>query len=197
MVQPKITRVEALARIPEHFANQISGFTNALNRNVFIVAFRGYYQDTMGKPGVNDRGIYDDCMCVVAPNYFSTFNANTDPSVYRDAVVGNRQGIATLVPGLHYFKKGKHGISRPGGGYNAFRPATPDESLPVWRDGCGDTIYKGVAINIHRGGYNSTSSEGCQTVYPVQWNEFQTTVYDYMNRYKQDLLPYVLIDWKQ
>jgi hypothetical protein len=195
MENPKITRTAAIDRLPDDIAKKLVSLKMG-QHGVYVIAFRGYYQDTMGKPGVNDRNLYDDCFCVVTPNEFATFNANTDPSVYRDAN-GNKQGIATLIPGLHYFKKGKHGISRPGGGYNAFRPATPDESLPVWRDGCGDKIFKGIAINIHRGGYNSTSSEGCQTVYPVQWNKYQVGVYDYMTRYKQDVLPYALIVWEQ
>lgn len=199
MVRPKITKEQTLSLLNRDAAiSHYSGLAlPRMLQGVMVVAFRGYYQDTMGKPGVNDRGIYDDCFCVVSPDFYATFNANTDPSRYRPAD-GEKQGIATLIPGLHFFKKGKHGITtHADGGYNAFRPATPDESLPVWRDGCGDKIFKGVAINIHRGGWNTTSSEGCQTVYPDQWNEFQVTVYDLMTKYKQLQLPYALIDWKQ
>lgn len=153
---------------------------------VFCIAIRGYYQDTMGVPGKNDRGIYDDCICLIAPNLYLTFNTNTDPSVQF------REGVATLVPGRHYFKKGLHGISRPGGGYPAFRPATPDESLPVTRDG-KEGIFKGIAINIHKGGYNTTSSEGCQTIYPDQWLEFQKTAYRQMDLFGQRVIPYDLV----
>lgn len=153
----------------------------------YAVAIRGYYKETMGKAGQNDRGIYDDCIALVGLNYFKTFNANTDPSRFKP-------GIATLLPGLHYYKRGKHGISRPGGGYDAFRPDTPDESLPVKRDGKAGQ-FKGIAINIHAGGYNSTSSEGCQTIHPDQWKEFQRDAYKLMQDEGQRRFPYLLIEF--
>lgn len=198
MLRPKITRGEAIAAIPDQEMADLNKFLkNNPRGSVYVISFRGYYQDSMGVPGQNDRGIYDDCFCVVWPDGYQTFNANTDPSVYRNATPA-KGGIATLIPGLHYFKKGNHGISRPGGGYKAFRPATPDESLPVWRDGnTSGKIFRGVAINIHRGGYNSTTSEGCQTVFPDQYNEFQGLVYELMGRYNQVLLPYALVQWEQ
>jgi hypothetical protein len=177
MTRPKITKDAALAFLKEPMLEE-----------VFLIGIRGYYQDTMGKPGINDRGIYDDCICLIAPNLYLTFNANTDPSIWRP-------GIASLVPGRHYYKKGKHGISRPGGGYPALRPATSDESLPVTRDG-KEGIHKGIAINIHKGGYNSTSSEGCQTIYPDQWDEFQKTVYRQMELFGHRIIAYELVLFK-
>lgn len=139
----------------------------------------------MGAPSKNDRGIYDDCVAVVGGSVFKTFNANTDPSV-------SRPGIAILRPGIHLYRKGKHGISRPGGGYPALRPATPGERLPVDRDGIPQP-RAGVAINIHKGSRHSTSSEGCQTIYPDQWPEFISTVYALMDRISATRIPYVLI----
>jgi len=45
--------------------------------------------------------------------------------------------------------------------------------LPVARDGeKGRSKRDGVAINIHRGGYGTTSSLGCQTIPPSQWDAF-------------------------
>lgn len=173
--RPQLTREKLIASITEIFPEK-----------VFIVGIRGYYEDTMGKPGENDRGIYDDAIFLIAPNYFQSFNANTDPSVFK-------KGIGTLAPGLHYYKKGKHGITRPKPyvPYDAFRPATPDETLPGTRDG-QTGIVRIVAPNIHKGGYNSTSSEACQTIYPDQWNEFQTTAYKLMDEYSQKRIPYIL-----
>lgn len=136
----------------------------------YVLGVRGYYRDTMGEVGENDRGLYDDAMFVVGPECFVAFNANVDPSRFK-------QGIATLIPGWYPYKPGNHGISRPGGGYPAFRPATEDESLPVYRDGEeGRSRRDGVAINIHKGGWNTTSSEGCQTVHPSQWEAFHAIV---------------------
>lgn len=150
---------------------------------VVLVGIRGYYLNSMGKPGVNDRGIYDDCIAVLSPTAYATFNANTDPSVFSP-------GIASLLPGVHRYRKGRHGISR-GAGYPALRPATKGEALPVTRDGRPGTTT-GIALNIHSGSRTSTSSRGCQTIHPSQWLAFQTLVYAEMSRHQQSTVPYVL-----
>ena len=150
---------------------------------VALVGIRGYYRDTMGVAGENDRGIYDDAIFLVTQNAYAAFNANTDPSV-------KRKGIAVLKTGVHRYRKGKHGLSKPGGGYPALRPANPAEELPVTRDGEGDSM--GVAINIHRGSYNTTSSLGCQTIHPSQWESFIALVYSEMDRAGQKTIPYLL-----
>ena len=153
---------------------------------VAILAVRGYFRRTMGNPNGNDRGIYDDAIFLVSPSEVKSYNANTDPSVFR-------KGIATLVPGIHLYRKGNHGISKPGGGYPAFRPATAREELPVTRD--RETNPRpGVAINIHRGSRTSTSSEGCQTIHPDHWAEFQERAYRLMDQFGQKVIPYVLIE---
>lgn len=152
--------------------------------HVALVGIRGYYLDSMGEKGKNDRNLYDDAIFVVSPSAYVTFNANTDPSI-------KRKGIASLVPGVHVYKKGRHGISK-GPGYPALRPATKNEALPVWRDGEG--ISLGYHINIHRGGNSTTSSLGCQTIPPSQWNSFIELVYDQMDRFSQKTIPYLLIE---
>jgi lysozyme len=150
-----------------------------------LLGVRGYYRDTMGARGKNDRGIYDDAIFVSSPNGSFSFNANTDPSPWR-------AGVASLLPGLHRYRKGRHGISR-GAGYPALRPATPGEKLPVRRDGQPGTS-EGVAINIHRGGRKTTSSLGCQTIHPDQWDAFLNLVYAEMDRHGQKTVPYLLIE---
>lgn len=174
MIKPKLTRKEAYLYIPVDVQDK-----------VILLGIRGYYKKTMGDPNGNDRGVYDDCVCIITPDHFSAYNANTDPSRFR-------KGIATLKPGVHYYRKGNHGISKPGGGYPALRPATPGEKLPVSRDGEGDS--QGIAINIHKGGRNTTSSEGCQTIHPDQWSEFINKVYEELDRWGQKKVPYVLVE---
>src|SRR5690242_10819143 len=124
----------------------------------FIVGIRGYYRDSMGAPGANDRGIYDDAIFLVSPFAFSTFNANTDPSA-------TRQGVARLQPGVWIvYRFDKH---RPAHGtpYEAICQRGGD--VEVVRDGSPDRLDRGrFGINIHRGGYARTSSLGCQTIYP-------------------------------
>jgi lysozyme len=154
-----------------------------------VVGVRGYYRDSMGKPGVNERGIYDDACFILGRETFAAFNSNTDPSAWR-------KGVATLLPGCWPYKPGNHGISRPGGGYPAFRPATRGEALPVKRDGESVIPSKrpGIAINIHKGGWNSTSSEGCQTIHPSQWDAFYALARLEMKRAGQTGFVYILID---
>lgn len=157
--------------------------------DVFVFAVRGYRRDTMGVVGKNDRNLYDDAMFVFAGDKYVAFDANTDPTAAYKA------GVATLMTGVHWYKKGKHGISKPSGGYPAFRPATVGEALPVTRDGeKGRSKRDGVAIDIHLGGRNSTSSEGCQTLPPEQWDEFRELVYGALDKFKQSKFPYILID---
>lgn len=171
--RPRASKADITAKIPP---------ATAAAYPVMLVGVRAYYRDTMGASGKNDRGIYDDAIFIIAPDTFAAYNANTDPSLYR-------KGIASLKLGVHLYRKGKHKINSPNG-YPAFRPATKDEGLPVTRDAQGDSI--GYAINIHRGGWNSTSSLGCQTIPPDQWESFRSTVYMLMDRYNQKTIPYIL-----
>ncbi len=151
---------------------------------VVLIGIRGYYSETF-QPSGNQRSVYDDAIILLSPSVHATFNANTDPSVYK-------KGIAVLKTGVHRYRKGNHGISKPGGGYPALRPANAKEELPVTRDGEGDSM--GIAINIHKGGYSTTSSLGCQTIYPPQWDGFINLVYSEMNLYNQKTIPYLLVE---
>jgi lysozyme len=174
--KPQLTKADAEKILTAHSLSKYP---------VKILGIRGYYKKTMGNPLKNDVGIYDDALFVVSDKVFMSFNANTDPSVLRP-------GIAQLKPGLHLYKRGNHGISRPGGGYPALRPATPGERLPVLRSGKDDY---GIAINIHKGSLTHTSSEGCQTLYPSQWGEFITTIYQLTKSAGQEVIPYVLVEY--
>ena len=153
-------------------------------KKAYLVGGRGYYMDTMGEPGKNDRGIYDDAIILISPEAHVTFNANTDPSAFR-------KGIASLKAGLWKYKIGIHGLSKPPEKrYEALVQAAP---VTVVRDGQGDdTGWFG--INIHKGGYNSTSSLGCQTIFPDQWAAFLALVKQEMKRNGQKEIDYLLVN---
>ena len=137
----------------------------------------------MGVPGVNDLGVYDDAIILVTPTAYATFNANTDPS-------RELPGIATLKCGVWKYVRGVHGLSHPAGPrrYPALVQAAP---VTVTRDG-GKEDTGMFGINIHHGSFGSTSSEGCQTIYPDQWDEFFGLVCAEMEKHGRRIIPYVL-----
>lgn len=190
--RPSITRDRAIK------AATLAGLSQTQAHSVFVLAIRGYYRDSIGKPGVNDRNVYDDAAVIVFPETgtagtkyhgVKTYNFNTDPSKYVN-------GIATLKTGIYNYRKGIHGISwrAPRVPYPAFRPATKDEQVPVLRDGSKVATLMGTAINIHKGGVGGTYSEGCQTLPPSQWDDFKGTLYALMDAYSLKTFPYALID---
>lgn len=157
----------------------------------YLIGIRGYYLDSMGKPGVNDRGIYDDALIWISPNMMSSFVGNCDASRYRKGWGrGAEKGMASLAPGLWNYKMGIHYGSVP---HEAFRQA--DEVI-VNRDGTnGSYADKGMfGVNIHRGGNNGTSSLGCHTIPPSQWQAFKGTGYGELKRYAQKTFTYILIE---
>jgi len=141
----------------------------------FVLAVRGYYASTFAPAG-NNVGIYDDAFFIVSPLGFTAWNGNTDPSRYGwNANAGKY--MARLALGVYKFVRLKHHASRPDG-YMAFgqygNPVTverikPDGSIALTETGC-------YGINLHRGGVNGTSSEGCNTLPAEQWNAFDRTL---------------------
>jgi hypothetical protein len=161
---------------------------------VAILAMRPYYRDTMGKPGKNDIGIYDDAAFLISPRFYMPFNWNTDPS--RNFTVDKPIGMATLVPGKWYYKVGIHGLSRPvSQRYTALVQAEPFTVARYQGEGKAPLMDRGFfGINCHKGGYNGTSSAGCQTCWPDQYPDFINCVINEITHYRQELIPYVLID---
>jgi lysozyme len=151
---------------------------------VAIVGIRGYYKDTMGKKGQNDRGIYDDAIFIIAPECYVSFNANCDPGAFR-------KGIANLKAGVWKYKIGVHGLSKPKP--LRYKALVQADKVTVARDNVGDeTGFFG--INIHRGQRSSTSSLGCQTIYPDQWSSFIETIQAQLERHEQRVVPYLLVE---
>jgi lysozyme len=171
--------------------------------NYLLVGKRGYYLNSMGDKGRNDRKVYDDAIFLLTPNVFAGFNANVDPSAWR-------QDIATLQPGWYEsYQFDTHNGSAP-------HPAICQRAgtVIVYRDGTqnvkagtedkrGVCLGKGLwvgmfGINIHRGGKNGTSSLGCQTVPPNQWDAFYAlakgeAVRLFGTRWSRVTIPYCLI----
>jgi hypothetical protein len=160
-----------------------------------VVGLRGYYRDSLGAPGVNDRGIYDDALFVHSPSAMAAFNGNTDPTAYRKGSgTGGTKGMASLDPGAWFV----HQFDLHRGSYLALcQRAGP---VTVTRD--GDPPYQDqgyLGINIHRGGYRTTGSEGCQTIVPDQWEAFIALAVDQAKRYhgatwRKAVIPYVLLE---
>ncbi len=157
---------------------------NAVTAPVYLVGVRGYYRDSMGKRGANDRGIYDDALFLVSPHAFASFNANTDPSV-------DRLGVASLCEGVYAYKRGMHGLNRPSA--KRYPALVQASSVTVRRDGASAPVVGWFGINIHRGSVNSTSSLGCQTIFPGQWDAFMALVTSEMRRASVQTLPYILV----
>ncbi len=161
----------------------------------FVVGIRGYYCNTLGVPGINDRGIYDDALFLSSPFAFTAWNGNTDPSrVRKGRGTGARKGMAVLTPGLWFAHR--FGLHR--GQY----PALVQSGGPVTVIRDGDPPYPDsglFGINIHRGGWSTTSSLGCQTVHPAQWPAFIALAQDLAKRHfgaawKRTTIPYALFD---
>lgn len=149
-----------------------------------LLGRRGYYRDMMGEPGKNDINIYDDAIALITPTRFITFNANTDPSrLY--------PGVAVLEPGLWLYMVGTHNITKARSSqYEALVQAS---QVTVRRHGKGsDTGWFG--INIHRGSKVTTSSAGCQTIYPDQWDEFMMEVKQALAEERKKIIPYILLE---
>jgi lysozyme len=181
MGKPQISRERVLEILQRHGVD-------LMQERVALVGIRGYFLNSMGKKGKNDIGIWDDGFTWIARDgSFATFNGNTDPSRYY-------LNVATLKTGLWRYKTGIHPLSRPGG-YPAFRQAGNVMVMRYkdgkrWQDDLGD-----FGINIHRGGASTTSSAGCQTLPPDQWDAFKTYGYMLLDRFNcRQSFPYLLVE---
>ncbi len=170
MRTPKMTKKEILGEL-------IARGIDLSKEKICIVGIRGYYRDSMGARGRNDRGIYDDAMFVIAEHDFQAWAANVDPSVYRT-------GIATLEPGLYDVVKWRH---------RGLYPALQIVRDTVRRDGATKLDTGRHGINFHYAGTYTTGSEGCQTFPRPVWDFFIKKIYSLMQRYNKTSVKYLLI----
>lgn len=180
--------------------------------NVKLLGVRGYYKKSTGNPDTNDIGCYDDAFFLIGPDHYSAWNGNTDPSKIMP-------GIATLKAGGPYlYKKGIHGMhhlsmtnDRDRAIYNTLLKTGKDVAeapLTYWalRQYGNVTVKRGNTfitdsptnrfyIDIHKGGINTTSSEGCQTIVHDEWQEFfWNNVLVQLDKNQQTILPYYLVE---
>lgn len=138
----------------------------------FVLGVRAYYDQTIAPTG-NNLNAYDDAFFIVTPNGMTSWNGNTDPARYGwNSKAG--KNMARLRVGCWKFISRMHR-----GKYQAFGQGDNTVSVDrVRRDGTVEKIDTGnnFGIDLHLGGENGVSSEGCCTVPPSQWNDFRRAV---------------------
>ncbi len=152
------------------------------NSGFILIGRRAYFppESVTGGP----RGTYLDAIFVSDRKTCTGFNANTVPSLARI-------GVATLLPGLWLYTLGIHNRSKP---IESQYPALVQEDKVQVQRG-RRTFQEGFfGINIHRGDYGGTASEGCQTIHPDQWPEFMGLVGKMSKLYVQRVIPYLLVE---
>lgn len=174
-------------RLDEVVGKYASKTLLATNRP-FLLGIRGYYSKTMGPTSGNDRRIYDDAMVIISPTVFRTFNANLDPNGYGWSDQ-TKKYLPTIQPGIYMYQVGMHKAGKPGA-HMALRQA--GEVVIVRDNGKREQGFFG--INIHKGGVTSTSSAGCVTVPPHQWEDFFKEVRTQMVEYKISMIPFQVVD---
>lgn len=184
MNRPLITREEA-KKIIDFYKIDTEKYP------LVIIGIRGYYLDSKGVKGKNDRGLFDDAILIYSEGTYATFNGNTDPSAQF------KKGLGMLKSGFYpVYKFDTHR------GVKAQYPAICQRlgEVTVMRDGGGEENGKG--FNIHSAGFNTTISEGCQTVYKGQWNEFYNSakmeaIVLWGERWDKETVGYALIEETQ
>lgn len=164
-----------------------------LARPLFVVAIRGLFSRTIGAPG-NDINAYDDALYIVRPRAgkdpeVKTCNANTDPTRYGwNAKAGKY--MARLKDGRYTFRRRLHG-----GRYMAYgQDGSPVTVERIDATGAVRATETGsFGIDLHPGGINTTSSEGCITMPRDQWEGKTGVDATILNTAGKDWWPFILI----
>ena len=209
MKLPTLTRDQAIEFLENHFPLTYS------TQGVLVFGIRGYFD-----PGNNKRGIYDDAIGYINGAAYGVFPANCDPSVMHPEIAVLQPGVYDYRLGLH----GLHHLNpldtdtvaqkedkarklkmlqdthKDIPGYTACYWALRQAGdVTVIRDGhtqpYTDTPPRPrMWIDIHRGGRNTTSSEGCQTIHPDYWDAFYWKGIYPILRGSDELVRYCLTD---
>lgn len=184
--KPKASRDLVIAKATEAWAKE-HGTAPLPDR--FVFAVRTYFSETIAPSGPNINA-YDDAFFIVTPDGMTSWNGNTDPSRYGLRPEGGRF-MARLKPGCWWFKPLIHR-----GKYQAFGQG--DNPVTVERIKKDGTIAKTetgeYGINLHLGGVNGTSSEGCCTLPPEQWSDFRRTLNEVLHLAGLKRFSFILTD---
>lgn len=158
--------------------------------SLFVLGVRGYYDSTIGEAG-NDINAYDDAFFIISPLSMTSWNGNTDPTRYGVNPRADGKCMARLKTGCWTMRPRMHR-----GKYQAYgqeeSPVTVERirangSISRTETGC-------FGIDLHLGGINGTSSEGCQTVPPDQWEKFRKELNATLHLNKVKKFSYILIN---
>ncbi|MEL6960672.1 MAG: glycoside hydrolase family 19 protein [Pseudomonadota bacterium] len=194
-----VARPPKTKKVPLGYPQQSAGVTSAIIEkyrhllpdhaadHAFVgVAVRGYFRDSKGKPGRNDRGIYDDALFLLGPAGYDAYPFNVDPSRHRKGIASIRVDQAVC------YKPGPHGYRRKGGPYPAFRQ---HEKCWVHRDN-GRDQFGMFHVNLHRGGWNGTSSLGCMTVERGIWVTVRDKIKSHLRAAKQETFYVIVLEYQ-
>jgi lysozyme len=171
---------------------------------VYVLAVRAYRKRTMGDPGRNDVGIFDDAFFLVTPDGMLAENANTDPSrLGWNPGVGKPYGI--LQPGVWWFYPGPHkGLK---GCFRQADDAAVAKKLGIphegkfkvmrmwgWDDPRNYLEWGHQQVNIHPATVSSTSSWLCLTLPWDRAKAWLAAATGALKKHRQKLLPVILIE---
>lgn len=184
--KPKAT-VEKVLSVAGEAWRRANG--NAPLPAVFVLAVRSYYSRTIAPEG-NNLNAYDDAFFIVTPAGVTPWNGNTDPGRYG---FNNSAGkyMARLMPGCWWFRslihRGKYQAFGQGENLVTVERVKQDGNVARTETGC-------FGINLHLGGVNGTSSEGCCTLPPEQWEDFRKRLNQALALAKLKRFAFVLVD---